>query len=227
MSFDSWESISAAPVVMETVEPLLAYARVFLDPPLIQTSSSSLPASFNISPFDIEANPELACRGPYPLRSSPASPPFPPPPEHNSHLTSQNCWSHFNYVKTAKHPGIIVCVCVRLGTRHLSEQHSAICHSDTQTVAHILTPSSQPSPPSSPALRSGFPSSPSFTDSFWFPFWFLTSEAISGQPVVPLILTAYCVVSWAEPWAPGAGRGARNDLVPVAVQAKELWHHFH
>lgn len=131
--------------------------------------------------------------------------------------------------KTAKHPGIIVFVCVRacLGTRHLSERHSAICHSDTQTVAHILTPRANRPHPPLPALRSGFPSSPSFTDSFWFPFWFLTSEAISGQPVVPLILTAYCVVSWAGPWAPGAGRGARNDLVPVAVQAKELWHHFH
>lgn len=45
--------------------------------------------------------------------------------------------------------------------------------------------------------------------------------------MVPLILTAHCVVSWAGPWAPGAGRGARNDLVPVAGRAKELWHRFH
>ncbi len=57
-------------------------------------------------------------------------------------------------------------------------------------------------------------------DSFWFPFWFLTSGAISGWPAVPLILPVHCVVSWAGPWAPGAGRGARNGLVPVAVLVK-------
>lgn len=56
--------------------------------------------------------------------------------------------------------------------------------------------------------------------SFWFPFWFLTSGAISGWPAVPLILPAHCVASWAGPWAPGAGRGARNGLVPVAVLVK-------
>lgn len=172
----------------------------FFMPLKFRPPSCSLPAFFNISPLDIEG--QLANTGVSRLWA--ISPPFLPhlptfstPPEHNIHLTSQNCWS--NYVKTAKHPGIIVCARVGLGTRHLSERRSAICHSDTQTVAHILTPSSQPSPPSSPALRSGFPSSPSFTDSFWFPFWFLTSEAISGQPVVPLILTAHCVVSWAGP----------------------------
>lgn len=28
------------------------------------------------------------------------------------------------------------------------------------------------------------------------------------------------MVTWAGPWAPGAGRGARNGLVPVAVLVK-------
>lgn len=63
--------------------------------------------------------------------------------------------------KEQKHPGIIVrvcvSVCVRLGTSHLSERRSAICHSDRQTLAHILTPrASQPALPTLPpcsALR--------------------------------------------------------------------------
>ena len=61
---------------------------------------------------------------------------------------------------------------------------------------------------------------PSFWGSFWFPFWFLTIGAICGWPAVPLILLSHCVLSWAGPWAPGAGRGARNGLIPVAVLVK-------
>lgn len=145
----------------------------FWTPLKFRPPSCSLPASFNISPIDIVANPELACRGSRPLRSSPASPPFPPPPEHNIHLTSQNCWSHFDYVENSKTSWyycfcVCGCACVRacLGTRHLSERHSAICHSDTQTVAHILTPrANRPHPPpllcapgSHPLLPSRIPS---------------------------------------------------------------------
>lgn len=63
---------------------------------------------------------------------------------------------------------------------------------------------------------------PPLPDSFWFPFWFLTSGAISGWPAVPLILPAHCVVTWAGPWAPGAGSGARNGLVPVAVRVEGI-----
>lgn len=106
-----------------------------------------------------------------------------------------------------------------------------ICHTHTITVplTHILTPTSQPSPPFSSPLLRGFASSaqapilpPPLPDSFWFPFWFLTSGAISGWPAVPLILPAHCVVTWAGPWAPGAGSGARNGLVPVAVRVEGI-----
>lgn len=137
---------------------------------------------------------------------------------------------------------LCVCTCARhcvfcTGTRHLSEQHIAVFHTNTHThtnavpFTHILTLTSQPSPPLSSPLLPGFPSSrlpPPLSPplclplpgSFWFPFWFLTSGAISGWPAVPLILPAHCVASWAGPWAPGAGRGARNGLVPVAVLVK-------
>lgn len=116
-----------------------------------------------------------------------------------------------------------VCACMChsmfcMGTRHLSQQGNTLFHTNTVPFTHILTPTSQPSPPFSSPLLPGFPSSPPpLPGSFWFPFWFLTSGAISGWPAVPLILPAHCVASWAGPWAPGAGRRARNGLVPVAV----------
>lgn len=129
-----------------------------------------------------------------------------------------------------------VCLCEQvetcscMGTRQLSTQRSPVWNTDTNTVpfTHILTPSSQPSNPTHlgshplwPSLLTlQAPTSSPFSGSFWFPFWFLTSRAISEWPVVPLILPAHCVLTWAGPLAPGAGRGARNDLVPVAVLVK-------
>lgn len=168
----------------------------------------------------------------------PPVPPTPPPSLLHQlssiHPPSHNGCSSFNYVKTSKNIldpereresgwvyNVCACMCHSMfcmGTRHLSQQGNTLFHTNTVPFTHILTPTSQPSPPFSSPLLPGFPSSPPpLPGSFWFPFWFLTSGAISGWPAVPLILPAHCVASWAGPWAPGAGRRARNGLVPVAV----------
>ncbi len=120
---------------------------------------------------------------------------------------------------------VCVCVCVSW------EQDfylSSVILSVTHTHTHTRCPSRTHPDPNQPTIPTLLLSPAPWVPILWAPilsplpdsFWFLTSGAISGWPAVPLILPAHCVVTWAGPWAPGAGRGARNGLVPVAVQVK-------
>lgn len=141
-----------------------------------------------------------------------------------------------------KHPGsrgqkrerlICVCVCdcsihgmLCMRTVHLSAQLNTVLHTNTQQPcplhiyrAHTSWP--QPSPPFS--FLSGFPSS-GLPSSSPPPRFLLVPFLVPDQWGYLSATTGSshsdCLLCGDLGWAPGAGRGARNGLVPVAARVK-------
>lgn len=109
---------------------------------------------------------------------------------------------------------------------------SSLSLSHTRTHAHTHT-HPEPDRPTRPTLA---PPSPAHlhpfaprVGSFWFPFWFLTSGAISGRPAVPLILPAHCVATlgWAGPRGPRGPGGEPGTAWFLLLCLEEEWHRFH
>lgn len=119
-----------------------AYACVVLDAPQIQTSFL---LTFSLFSYQSDTEGRLANAGVSMSWSHPPHhhhhlPTFSTPPEHNVHLTSQNCCSHFNYVKIAKtswYYCACVSVCVCAWERDIYLNGAAL--SVTQTHKHSHT----------------------------------------------------------------------------------------